>query len=74
MMAAPVEARRDGLSLSHLAEVRGFDIPPSHRGAVGRAITLVKRWLGHELEPVLRELLAPQVHFNTALATLLSAP
>ncbi|WP_395834799.1 glycosyltransferase [Cystobacter fuscus] len=74
MMDAPVEAPRGGPALSHLTEVRGFDIPPSHRGGVGRAITFLKRRLGHELEPLLRELLTPQVHFNTALAALLSTP
>lgn len=57
-----------------LAEVRGFDIPASHRGTVGQAITLLKKSLGWGLLPVVRELLTPQVEFNTALASLLATP
>ncbi|WP_434380192.1 glycosyltransferase family 2 protein [Melittangium boletus] len=60
--------------LSQLAEVRGLDVPSSHRARLGPFITLAKRGVGQALGPVAHALLAPQVRFNTALAALLSEP
>ncbi|MDC0715238.1 glycosyltransferase [Stigmatella sp. ncwal1] len=54
-------------ALWKLADPRGLDIPPSHRGGVGQGVTWAKRRLLHPIEPLQRALLEGQFRFNAAL-------
>lgn len=75
VMASRADKPHGIVSLELLAEVRRLEIPPSHRrGVGGRIVTFLKKQLGLGLEPLLRELLEPQVRFNVAVAALLAHP
>ncbi|MCP3138248.1 glycosyltransferase family 2 protein [Pyxidicoccus xibeiensis] len=73
-MASPIDGGPAPVPLAALADVMGFDVPPSHRARWGGAITRLKRLAVAGLGPVQHALLARQAQFDALLAELLQAP